>query len=77
MINNNKENKTMTRKHFNPIAQAIKETTLAKDTTLINKRELVAELQHIFAGFNSNFDRLRFYDACEVLSDELSSNGGI
>ena len=67
----------MTRKHFNPIAQAIKESTLAKDTTLINKRELVAELQHIFAGFNSNIDRLRFYDACEVLSDELSSKRGI
>ena len=67
----------MTRKHFNPIAQAIKESTLAKDTTLINKAELIAELQHIFAGFNSNFDRLRFYDACEVLSDELSNKESI
>ena len=67
----------MTRKHFNPIAKAIKETTLAKDTTLINKNELISELQFIFAGFNSNFDRNRFFDACEVSSDELSSNGGI
>tara|TARA_Y100000401_G_scaffold109233_1_gene105266 strand:+ start:51 stop:284 length:234 start_codon:yes stop_codon:yes gene_type:complete len=77
MINKIIRSKTMTRRHFNPIAQAIKETTLAKDTTLINKRELVAELQHIFAGFNSNFDRLRFYDACEVLSDELTNKEAI
>ena len=67
----------MTRKHFNPIAKAIKDSTLAKDTTLINKRELVAELQHIFAGFNSNFDRLRFYDACDVSTDELTNKRGI
>lgn len=67
----------MTRKHFNPIAQAIKESTLAKDTTLINKSELISELQYIFAEFNSNFDRNRFFDACEVLSDELNDKESI
>jgi hypothetical protein len=67
----------MTRKHFNPIAKAIKDTTLAKDTTLINKSQLISELQYIFAGFNSNFDRTRFFDACEVLSDELNNKRSI
>ncbi len=67
----------MTRKHFNPIAQAIKDSTLAKDVTLINKAELIAELQYIFAGFNSLFDKNRFFEACDVSSDELNNKRSI
>jgi hypothetical protein len=53
----------MTRKHYKAIADAICKCTSA-DGTSIRKAEFVALLSAELYKDNSNFDKGKFYDAC-------------
>ena len=58
----------MTRKHFTAIAAiiAFKRSAWSGDAEAVSAIEDVAEeLATYLAGINSNFDRLRFLDACK------------
>ena len=58
----------LSRKYYQAIAQAIKESTMNKDKEymkpIINKMSLVTKLSCIFKNDNSLFSKDKFVDAC-------------
>ena len=58
----------MSRKHYVMIAGIVKDNTLVKGSKMlptINKTMLVSELCTMFKADNTNFDIVRFIDACD------------
>ena len=58
----------MTRKHFEAIAWQINEHRVHSEVPGVSMTLdiLAHQLAHSFEGFNPNFDRARFLDACGV-----------
>ena len=54
----------MTRKHFEEIAEIIKDNTMNDTQPIINKDTFIDDLCTLFKQDNSNFSTLRFIDAC-------------
>ena len=55
----------MTRKHFEEVAEVIKENTMNDTQPIINKKTFINALSVVFKRDNSNFDTQRFIDACD------------
>jgi len=57
----------MTRKHFQAIAQTIRQTAANYD----ERTRFALAFADLCAEYNSNFDRVRFLDACHLAGETI------
>ena len=55
----------MTRKHFEEVAEVIKENTMNDTQPIINKKTFINDLCVVFKRDNSYCNTHRFIDACD------------
>ena len=68
----------MSRKHYVRVAKIIKDNTLVKGSMMlptINKTMIVSELCTMFKADNTNFNTVRFIDACDVVDEQIDVSG--